>query len=204
MQTAARLDTEPDHHHPSPATRCLVKFPSSLYKSHSPGVTAAWIAITHSFYCWALYISFCCLVDKLCLTLLWPQGLPGSTVHGISQARILEWVAISLPRDFSQPRDQTCISYIGTRILYHWAKWKYAGEVLLSLTSAAHICGPSTLLCILIAVWYDTCGQTMIYLSILLWMHIRVIFSSGTYTAWDNSRTCLWWAHYSEVLMCCF
>ena len=35
---------------------------------------------------------------------------PGSSVHGISQARILEWVAISFSRGSSQPRDQTCVS----------------------------------------------------------------------------------------------
>ena len=34
---------------------------------------------------------------------------PGSSVHGISQARILEWVAISFSRGSSQPRDQTHI-----------------------------------------------------------------------------------------------
>ena len=32
-------------------------------------------------------------------------SLQGSSVHGISQARILEWVAISFSRGFSQPRD---------------------------------------------------------------------------------------------------
>ena len=35
---------------------------------------------------------------------------PGSSVHGISQARILEWVAISSSRESSPPRDQTQIS----------------------------------------------------------------------------------------------
>ena len=35
---------------------------------------------------------------------------PGSCVHGILQARILEWVAISFPRESSQPRAQTCVS----------------------------------------------------------------------------------------------
>ena len=41
-----------------------------------------------------------CLVTKLCLTLCDPMdcSLPCSSVHGISQARILEWVAISFPR----------------------------------------------------------------------------------------------------------
>ena len=35
----------------------------------------------------------------------------GSSVHGILQARILEWVVISFLREFSWPMDQTCISY---------------------------------------------------------------------------------------------
>ena len=47
-----------------------------------------------------------------------------SSVHGILQARILEWVAISFSRGSSQPRDWTCISYIGRRILYHWVTWE--------------------------------------------------------------------------------
>ena len=49
---------------------------------------------------------------------------PGSSVLGISQARILQWVAISFSRRSSQPRDQTrvsCISHIGRWMLYHWA-----------------------------------------------------------------------------------
>ena len=40
--------------------------------------------------------------------------LPGSSVHGILQARILEWVAISFSRGFFQPRDQTVLC------LLHW------------------------------------------------------------------------------------
>ena len=49
---------------------------------------------------------------------------PGPSVHGIFQARILEWVAISYSRGSSQPRDWTlssCISCIGRWILYHCA-----------------------------------------------------------------------------------
>ena len=51
---------------------------------------------------------------------------PGSSVHGISQARILEWVAISSSRGSSWPRVQTSISWgscIGRQILCHWATW---------------------------------------------------------------------------------
>ena len=47
---------------------------------------------------------------------------PGSSVHGVSQARSLQWVAISFPRRSSQPRDQTrisCVSWIGRWILDH-------------------------------------------------------------------------------------
>ena len=44
-----------------------------------------------------------CLVAQLSLTLCDPMDctLPGSSVHGISQARILEWVAISFSRGYS-------------------------------------------------------------------------------------------------------
>ena len=47
---------------------------------------------------------------------------PGSSIHGILQARILEWVAISSSRGSSQHRDQThvsCVSCIGRWVLYH-------------------------------------------------------------------------------------
>ena len=40
-------------------------------------------------------------------------SLPDSSVHGILQAKILEWVAISFSRESSWPTDQTNISYIG-------------------------------------------------------------------------------------------
>ena len=51
-------------------------------------------------------------------------SLPGSSVHGIYQARILERVAISFSRGFSRPRGWTCVSCNGRWILYHWATWK--------------------------------------------------------------------------------
>ena len=48
-------------------------------------------------------------------------SLPGSSVHGILQARILEWVAISFSRGSSQPRDRTQVSRIGSRHFNCWA-----------------------------------------------------------------------------------
>ena len=60
----------------------------------------------------ALKSSLCYLDAKSLLTLGHPTDCSpqGSSVHGISQARILEWVATSFFRRSSQPRDRTCIS----------------------------------------------------------------------------------------------
>ena len=55
---------------------------------------------------------------------LQPHGPPGSSVHGIFQARILEWVAISFSRGTSQPRDQTRVSCVGRQILYQEKGYK--------------------------------------------------------------------------------
>ena len=50
----------------------------------------------------------CCLVPQLCPTLDYCP--PGFSVHGIFQARILQWVAISFSRGSYRPRDQTHVS----------------------------------------------------------------------------------------------
>ena len=49
---------------------------------------------------------------------------PGSSVHEILQAGILEWIAISSSRVSFQLRDQICIYCIGRQILYHCATWE--------------------------------------------------------------------------------
>ena len=64
------------------------------------------------------------LVTQSCPTLCDPMDYspPGSSVHGIFQERVLEWVAISFSSGSSQPSDRThvfCISCIGRWILYH-------------------------------------------------------------------------------------
>ena len=48
-------------------------------------------------------------------------SLPGSSVHGISQARVLEWVAIPFCRGSSRPRDQTQFSCIKGKLFTIWA-----------------------------------------------------------------------------------
>ena len=62
-------------------------------------------------------------IAQLCLTLWNPMdcSLPGSSVHGILQARILEWVAFPFSRGSSQPKDRTQVSCIAGRFLTVWA-----------------------------------------------------------------------------------
>ena len=49
------------------------------------------------------------------------HGPPSSSVHGILQARILEWVAIPFSRESSPPRDQTQVSCLAGRFFTIWA-----------------------------------------------------------------------------------
>ena len=67
------------------------------------------------FYCTAFPIktdSVLCLVTQWCLTLCDPVNCspPGSSVHGVLQARIPEWAAMPSSRESSKPRDQTQVS----------------------------------------------------------------------------------------------
>ena len=95
---------------------------------------------------WLLYrFSFICFGDGIDPM---DYNLPASSVHGISQARILEWVAIFFSRGSSQPRNRTYISCLAGGFfttepsgkpqskeetgnkreqLVYLVKWKYAG-----------------------------------------------------------------------------
>ena len=69
-------------------------------------------------------VSGCAKSLQSCPTLCDPMdcSLPGSSVHGIFQERILKWIAISSSRGSSPPRDQIQVSYIsciGRLVLYH-------------------------------------------------------------------------------------
>ena len=74
---------------------------------------------------WRLSV-ICCLAAQLYGLFCKPRDWspPGSSVFGISQPRILEWLAISFSRGSSQPRDWTHISCIDRWILYHSATRK--------------------------------------------------------------------------------
>ena len=100
------------------------------------------------------------LVAQLCLTLCDPMDCspPGSSVHGIFQARIMEWVAISSSGGSSWPREGTCVSWLlcfGRQILYlshlgsHVYMYQNSDFFFLSLSLFAfciHVSVPSYLL----------------------------------------------------------
>ena len=70
-------------------------------------------------------------VAQSCLTLCNPMdcSLPGSSVHGIFQAVVLEWIAISFSRGSSQPRARTQVSRIVDRLshylVFRWLTWAW-------------------------------------------------------------------------------
>ena len=73
-------------------------------------------------------LMLCCVWAQSCPTLSDPMdcSLPASSIHGILQARILEWAAISYSRGSSQPRNRThvsCVSCFGRQILCHGTTW---------------------------------------------------------------------------------
>ena len=77
--------------------------------------------------CVSVCVRVCACVKSLQLSLTFCDPLdyspPVSSVHGIFQARIPEWVAISSSRGSSQPKDQTHVSYvscIGRQLLYYY------------------------------------------------------------------------------------
>ena len=69
------------------------------------------------------FVYMCVLVAQSCLSLCDPMDCSptGFSVHGILQARILEWVAIPFSRGSSWPRDQTLVSCVAGRFFTTWA-----------------------------------------------------------------------------------
>ena len=97
-----------------------------------------------------------CLVTQLCPVLCDPLdcSLPCSSVHGISQTRILGWVAISSSRGSSGPRDRNCVSCVSCTagIFTCWA----TGEAHIEVVSSAYL----RLLILPLAILIPTCDSS--------------------------------------------
>ena len=98
---------------------------------------------------WGPSLSWLEVAECLTLCKLMDWGPRGSSVHGIFQARILEWVPIPFSRGSSQPRDGTCVSYIADRFF------------TISATGEAQLTGASLLV---------TFGQRNVYSKILCFL----------------------------------
>ena len=93
---------------------------------HTLSITLQVYAVSITTYSTELIGKFGCSVAKSHPTFFCDRmdcSLPGSSVHGTPQARILKWVAISFSRGSSWPRDQTYVSCVGKWHLYHWDIW---------------------------------------------------------------------------------
>ena len=91
----------------------------------------------------------CCWVDKSCPTLCDPMDCspPGSSVHWIFQARILEWICRFHLQGIFLTRNQSCVSCIGRPILYRWASREV--HVSLSKFQVTFMMGNDIFWCIL-------------------------------------------------------
>ena len=94
---------------------------------------------------WYLIIVLICKVKwsrQSCPTLCDPMdcSLPGSSVHGIFQARTLEWVSISFSGGSSQPRDRTQVSCIVGRHFYHLSHQGSRSSLIISDVEYLFMC----------------------------------------------------------------
>ena len=100
------------------------------------------------------------LVAQLCLTLYNSVNCnpPGSSVHGISQAKILEWVAMPSSRGPFRPRDQTQVSCIAGRVFTIWDNKEALGTwIYIKLLSSAVIFTLSIVLAGTLATTFFSC-----------------------------------------------
>ena len=80
------------------------------------------------------------LIAQLCLTLCNPIDFspPGSSVHRVLQARILEWVAMPFSRWSSRPRNQTWVSHMAGSFFTIWATRKAITEIYTNWRTIPH------------------------------------------------------------------
>ena len=109
---------------------CYTYSPLSESPSHPTPIPSLQVITEHQAELPVLYrrfpLAICfthVLVVQLCPTVCNPMDSSpsGSSVHGILQTRIMEWVASPFSRGSSRPRDRTCVSCIAGRFFTTWA-----------------------------------------------------------------------------------
>ena len=114
----------------------------------------------------------CVCVYAQCLILcnLLDCSPPGSSIHGILQAKILEWVAISYSGGLSnpgiEPRSLVCVSWIGRQILYHCTTWEaqvFEDKELLSIARLSWDGAQSFHLVLKVNGWHPALHISLVY-----------------------------------------
>ena len=134
-----------------------------------------------------LYVHMCVWVTQSSPTLCNPMhySSPGSSAHGILQARILEWVAIPFSRVSSQPRDWTQVSHIAGRFFTVWAtrESRFKTWLLWSLAAKKYV---------LQSCKRDIIVNTACYCEFIKscegW---RIVFWENEGMGWDKSDKCV-------------
>ena len=142
------------------------------------------------FYTYVKSESVSCSVLSKCL---WPMdcSLPGSSVHGILQARILEWIAIPFSVGSSQPRDPTWVSCIAGVFFTIWAT---RGGPHTNTHTHIYVC---THIDVYRHIWYLKLWDIYIYLTDTYWRYWYIIdiylsdVINSTMKAMFCSRQCI-------------
>ena len=122
---------------------------------------------------------------------------PGSSVHEILQARILQWVAISYFKESSQPRDQNHVSYFS-------CTWKVDSLPLQSVCTYARVCLLShfSRVWLFATLWTVACQVPLVHgilqARTLEWLAMPS--SSGSSQPRDRTRIALWLLHCRWIL----
>ena len=130
----------------------LTSFPSWSHPDIHLWIPSIYQYFPHSYFQTVLFSEFLshmfnclgmCSFDQSYLTLCdtMHSSLTGSFVHGIFQAKILTWVAISLSRGSSRPRSQNFISCTGRQILCHCERGNRTGSILKARLHLGPDCG---------------------------------------------------------------
>ena len=119
-------------HHPSPGRHSFSLNETHLGWDFSHGRRETWwMSVRLAQWCGILPKRLISLSQPVCVSMLWLQSCPalwdpmassppGSSVHGILQARVLQWVATPSSRGSSQPRDRSHVSCVSRWVIYHY------------------------------------------------------------------------------------
>ena len=139
----------------------------------------------------------CAKLFQFCLTLCNPMDCspPGSSVHGILQARTLEWVAMPFSRGSSPPRSQTHVSWLAGRSFTATATWEVHfaySSVYVSISGCQLIPPPVT------PVTINLSSTSVTLFLFCKQVHLYRFFSDSTFKeyhvifvfVWLTSRSC--------------